>query len=54
VAAADGIPRTINSLASRALIAAAEHKANTISPEHLRRAIKQVPMAQEKVALPAS
>jgi type II secretory pathway predicted ATPase ExeA len=53
VGAADGIPRTINSLASRALIAAAEHKANTISPEHVRIAIKQVPVAQEKVALPA-
>jgi hypothetical protein len=36
------------------LIAAARHKANTIGPEHLRIAIKQVPVAQEKVALPTS
>jgi type II secretory pathway predicted ATPase ExeA len=54
VAAADGIPRTINSLASRALIEAAKHKANTIGPQHLQVAIKRVPVAQEKVALPSS
>lgn len=53
-AAADGIPRTINLLASSALIEAARHKANTIGPEHLQIAIKRVPMAQEKVALPSS
>jgi len=50
--AADGIPRTINSLASRAFIEAARRKVNTIGPEHVQIAIKQVPMAQEKVVLP--
>jgi type II secretory pathway predicted ATPase ExeA len=52
--AADGIPRSINLLASSALIEAARHKANTIGAEHLQIAIKRVPMAQEKVALPTS
>jgi len=53
VGAADGIPRTINLLAACAWIEAAKHKANTISPEHMHTALRRVPMAQEKVALPA-
>jgi general secretion pathway protein A len=53
-AAADGIPRTINLLASRAWIEAAKAKANTIGPEYLQLALKRVPVAQEKVALPSS
>lgn len=51
-AAADGIPRTINLLASCAWIEAAKHNANTISPEHMHTALRRVPVAQEKVALP--
>jgi type II secretory pathway predicted ATPase ExeA len=50
-AAADGIPRTINLLATHAWIEAARHKANTIGPEHLQIALQRVPVAQEKVAL---
>lgn len=49
VAASDGIPRTINLLSRAAWIEAARNKADMINPDHVRMALKLVPVASDKI-----
>ena len=49
VAAADGIPRTINLVARAAWIEASRACSDIINPNHLRSAIRRVPGAHDKI-----
>lgn len=47
--ASSGNPRLLNLLARAAWLAAAESAANTIGPEHVRRALELVPAVRDKI-----
>jgi hypothetical protein len=48
IAAADGIPRTLNLLARSAWIEASRLKTDMIAPDHVRAALQLVPLAADK------
>jgi len=47
--ASNGAPRSLNLLARAAWIAAAQHQANLIAPEHVQTALQLVPAAADKI-----
>ena len=49
VAAADGIPRSLNLIARAAWIQAAKGNQNIIRVEHVQHALKRIPIAQDKI-----
>jgi general secretion pathway protein A len=51
IAAAEGIPRTLNLLARTAWIEASRLKADRITPDHVRLALALVPLAGDKAAV---
>jgi type II secretory pathway predicted ATPase ExeA len=52
--ASDGIPRTINLLARTAWIEASRLEHDTITPQHLHRALRLVPAARDKISVPTT
>jgi len=51
--ASDGIPRTINLIARAAWIEASREQKNKISTGHVDRALRLVPVARDKIAVPS-
>jgi type II secretory pathway predicted ATPase ExeA len=51
-AASEGIPRTINLLARTAWIEASRLQHDTITTQHLQRALRLVPVARDKISVP--
>lgn len=49
VAAADGIPRSLNLIARAAWINAAKSKQSVIGVDHVQHALKTIPIAQDKI-----
>jgi type II secretory pathway predicted ATPase ExeA len=52
--ASDGVPRTINLLARMAWIEASRLNQRDITPQHVQSALRLVPVAREKISIPAS
>ncbi len=53
VAASDGVPRTINLIARTAWIEASRQQQNKITTSHVDVALRLVPVARDKIAMPA-
>lgn len=51
--ASDGVPRTINLLARMAWIEASRLDQRNITPQHVQAALRLVPVAREKISIPA-
>ncbi len=52
--ASDGVPRTINLLARMAWIEASRMNQRDITPQHIQSALRLVPVAREKITIPAT
>ncbi len=52
--ASDGVPRTINLIARTAWIEASREQQNKIAPKHVEAALRLVPVARDKIAVPSA
>jgi len=52
-AAAEGIPRTINLIARAAWCEASKRNDTLIRVEHVQHALKRIPIARDRIAVPA-
>lgn len=53
-AASDGVARTINLIARTAWIEASREQQNKIAPKHVEAALRLVPVARDKIAVPTA